>query len=295
MHVCDLIKQKSPFISLEFFPPKEKDAWPGFFDVVEKLKGLGPLFASVTYGAGGGTQDNTLEIATRMKRDHGIEPIVHLTSVGASAEKLDAFLASLTAAGIENVLALRGDPPRGQEDFDFDSQEFKHATDVIEFIGSRYPAICVGGAAYPEPHPESPSIQSDLDMVRLKVAKGAKFLVTQLFFDNRLYFDYVARLRAMGADVPVVPGVLPIMNLRSAKFILGLCGAAIPGKFLSALEKANEEGGDEAVYALGMQYAIRQAQELIDGGAPGVHLYTLNRAEACLEIGKNLKIQREKE
>ncbi|MUM77015.1 methylenetetrahydrofolate reductase [NAD(P)H] [Pseudodesulfovibrio sp. F-1] len=290
MHVCDLIEKHSPFLSLEFFPPKEKDAWPGFFEVVEKLKELGPLFASVTYGAGGGTQDNTLEIATRMKRDHGIEPIVHLTSVGASAEKLDAFLASLTAAGIENVLALRGDPPRGQEDFDFESQEFRHATDVIEFIRQRYPNICVGGAAYPEPHPESPSIQSDLDMVQLKVAKGAKFLVTQLFFDNRLYFDYVARLRAMGANVPVVPGVLPIMSLRSAKFILGLCGAAIPGKFLSALEKANEEGGDEAVYALGIDYAVRQAQQLIDGGAPGVHLYTLNRAEACLEIGKNLKI-----
>jgi len=290
LHVCDLIEKNTPFISLEFFPPKEKDAWPGFFDVVEKLKDLGPLFASVTYGAGGGTQDNTLEIATRMKRDHGIEPIVHLTSVGASAAKLDTFLAGLSAAGLENVLALRGDPPKGQEDFSFDSQEFKHATDVIEFISRRYPNICVGGAAYPESHPESPSIQSDLDMVNLKVRMGAKFLVTQLFFDNRLYFDYVARLRAMGADVPVVPGVLPIMNLRSAKFILGLCGAAIPGKYLSALEKANEEGGDEAVYALGIRYAIRQAQELIDGGAPGVHLYTLNRAEACLEIGKNLKI-----
>ncbi|WP_285906867.1 methylenetetrahydrofolate reductase [Pseudodesulfovibrio pelocollis] len=290
MHVCDLIEKHSPFISLEFFPPKERDAWPGFFEVVEKLKVLGPLFASVTYGAGGGTQDNTLEIATRMRRDHGIEPIVHLTSVGASADRLDAFLASLTEAGIENVLALRGDPPRGQEDFDFSTQEFRYATDVIEFICRRYPNICVGGAAYPEPHPESPSIQSDLDMVNLKVAKGARFLVTQLFFDNRLYFDYVTRLRAMGADVPVVPGVLPIMSLRSAKFILGLCGAAIPGKFLSALEKANEEGGDEAVYALGIDYAIRQAQQLIDGGAPGVHLYTLNRAEACLEIGKNLKI-----
>lgn len=290
MRVCDLIERKSPFISLEFFPPKEQEAWPGFFKVVEKLKELNPLFASVTYGAGGGTQDNTLEIATRMKRDHGIEPITHLTSVGASAEKLDAFLSSLREADIHNVLALRGDAPRGVKDFSFDSQEFKHATDVIEFIGERYPEMCVGGAAYPEPHPESPSIQSDLDMVDLKVKKGAQFLVTQLFFDNRLYFDYVDRLKSMGADVPVIPGVLPIMSLRSAKFILGLCGAAIPGKFLSSLEKAHEEGGDEAVYRLGMDYAIKQAQELIDGGAPGVHLYTLNKAKACLEIGRNLKI-----
>ena len=290
MRVCDLIEKKSPFISLEFFPPREKEAWPGFFEVVEQLKELNPLFASVTYGAGGGTQDNTLEIATRMKRDHGIEPITHLTSVGASSEKLDEFLKNLRDADIHNVLALRGDAPRGVDDFDFNSQEFKHATDVIEFIKSRYPEMCVGGAAYPEPHHESPSIQSDLDMVNLKVQKGAQFLVTQLFFDNRVYFDYVERLKSMGSNVPVIPGVLPIMSLKSAKFILGLCGAAIPGKYLSALEKAHEDGGDDAVYALGMEYAIKQSQELIDGGAPGVHLYTLNRAEACLEIGRSLKI-----
>ncbi|MGL1862084.1 MAG: methylenetetrahydrofolate reductase [Pseudodesulfovibrio sp.] len=290
MRVCDLIEKKSPFISLEFFPPREKEAWPGFFEVVEKLKELNPLFASVTYGAGGGTQDNTLEIATRMKRDHGIEPITHLTSVGASSEKLDEFLQNLRDADIHNVLALRGDAPRGVDDFDFNSQEFKHATDVIEFIKARYPEMCVGGAAYPEPHHESPSIQSDLDMVNLKVQKGAQFLVTQLFFDNRVYFDYVERLKSMGSNVPVIPGVLPIMSLKSAKFILGLCGAAIPGKYLSALEKAHEDGGDDAVYALGMEYAIKQSQELIDGGAPGVHLYTLNRAKACLEIGRSLKI-----
>ena len=290
MRVCDLIEGRSPFISLEFFPPKEKEAWPGFFEVVDQLKVLDPLFASVTYGAGGGTQDNTLEIATRMKRDHGIEPITHLTSVGASAEKLDGFLKSLRDADIQNVLALRGDPPRGVDGFDFSTQEFKHATDVIDFISERYPEMCVGGAAYPEPHPESPSIKSDLEMVDLKVKKGAEFLVTQLFFDNRVYFDYVDRLKDLGSSVPVIPGILPIMTLKSAKFILGLCGAAIPGKFLSSLEKAHEEGGDEAVYRLGMDFAIHQAQELIDGGAPGVHLYTLNQTRACLEIGQNLKI-----
>ncbi|BCS87451.1 methylenetetrahydrofolate reductase [Pseudodesulfovibrio sediminis] len=290
MRVCDLIERKSPFISLEFFPPKEKEAWPGFFDVVEEVKVLDPLFASVTYGAGGGTQDNTLEIAVRMKRDHGIEPITHLTSVGATAEKLDGFLNSLREGNIKNVLALRGDPPRGVENFDFNSQEFKHATDVIEYIGKHYPELCVGGAAYPEPHFESPSIKSDLEMVHLKVQKGAQFLVTQLFFDNRLYFDYVERLKEMGSDVPVIPGILPIMSLKSAKFILGLCGAAIPGKFLSALEKAHEEGGDDAVYELGIDFATKQSQQLIDGGAPGVHLYTLNRAKAVLEIGQNLKI-----
>lgn len=289
MRVCDLIEGQSPFISLEFFPPREKEIWPQFFEVVDQLKVLNPLFASVTYGAGGGTQDNTLEIATRMKQDHGIEPITHLTSVGASADKLDDFLRSLRDADIQNVLALRGDPPRGEDNFDFDSQEFKHATDVIKYIKAHYPEMCVGGAAYPEPHFESPSIQSDLEMVNKKVQMGAHFLVTQLFFDNRVYFDYVERLKALGSYVPVIPGILPIMTLKSAKFILGLCGAAIPGKFLSSLEKAHEEGGDDAVYRLGIDYATRQAQELIDGGAPGVHLYTLNQTKACLEIGQNLK------
>nr|WP_321257482.1 methylenetetrahydrofolate reductase [NAD(P)H] [uncultured Pseudodesulfovibrio sp.] len=289
MRVCDLIEGQSPFISLEFFPPKEKEIWPQFFEVVDQLKVLNPLFASVTYGAGGGTQDNTLEIATRMKRDHGIEPITHLTSVGASADKLDDFLRSLRDADIQNVLALRGDPPRGVENFDFDSQEFRHATDVIKYIKSHYPEMCVGGAAYPEPHFESPSIQSDLEMVNKKVQMGAQFLVTQLFFDNRVYFDYVERLKALGSYVPVIPGILPIMTLKSAKFILGLCGAAIPGKFLSSLEKAHEDGGDDAVYRLGIDYATKQAQELLDGGAPGVHLYTLNQTKACLEIGQNLK------
>ena len=210
--------------------------------------------------------------------------------MGASAEKLDGFLQSLRKGNIDNVLALRGDPPRGVQDFDFGTQEFSHATDVIEFICKKYPDMCVGGAAYPEPHFESPSIKSDLEMVALKVKKGAQFLVTQLFFDNRQYFDYVERLKGLGADVPVIPGILPIMSLKSAKFILGLCGAAIPGKFLSALERAHEEGGDDAVYELGIDYATKQAQQLIDGGAPGVHLYTLNRAEAVLEIGRNLNI-----
>ena len=288
MRITDLISGRSPFISLEFFPPKERDAWPDFFSVVEKLKQLNPLFASVTYGAGGGTQDNTLEIATRLKRDYDLEPLTHLTSVGASAAKLEDFLANLEKGAIENVLALRGDPPRGVPDFDFATQEFQHATDLIEFIGRKFPSMCVGGAAYPEPHPESESIRSGLEMVKLKVDKGARFLVTQLFFDNRMYFDYVSRLADMGVNVPVIPGVLPIMSLKSAKFILSLCGAAIPGKFLSGLEKAHADGGDDAVYKLGMDYAVAQAQALLDGGAPGVHLYTLNRAEACLDIGQRL-------
>lgn len=290
MRICDLIRQKSPFISLEFFPPKEQEAWPKFFDVVDKLKELNPLFASVTYGAGGGTQDNTLEIAKRIKSDHGIEPLTHLTCVGASRDSLKDYVASLEDAGIENILALRGDPPKGVEDFDFNKQEFKHATDLVSFLRDHFKKMCVGVACYPEPHPESPSVSYDLAMSKHKVELGGEFMVTQLFFDNRVYFDFVDRMRAMGVTVPVIPGVLPIMNIRSAKFILGLCGASIPGTFLSNLEKAHEEGGDAKVYEVGMAYAKAQAQDLIDKGAPGVHLYTLNSSKACLELGNSLKL-----
>lgn len=290
MRICDLIRQKSPFISLEFFPPKDREAWPKFFGVVDKLKELDPLFASVTYGAGGGTQDNTLEIAKRIKSDHGIEPLTHLTSVGASRESLMQYVAELEEAGIENILALRGDPPKDVEDFDFNKQEFKHATDLVEFIRKHFKKMCVGVACYPEPHPESPSVSYDLAMSKHKIELGGEFMVTQLFFDNRVYFDFVDRMRAMGVTVPIIPGVLPIMNIRSAKFILGLCGASIPGTFLAQLEKANDEGGDEKVYEVGMAYAKAQAQELIDKGAPGVHLYTLNSSKACLELGNSLKL-----
>lgn len=289
MRICELIEKNSPFLSLEFFPPKDRETWPKFFEVVEKLKVLDPLFVSVTYGAGGSTQDNTLDIVRTMKNEHGLEPMAHLTCVGADTPGLEEFLKKLTDAGVENVLALRGDPPRDVEDFTFEGQEFQYSTDLVQFIRQRYSDLCVGVAGYPEGHLQSESIKKDLEITKMKVEQGADILVTQLFFDNRIYFDFVDRLRAMGVNVPVVPGVLPIMSLKSAKFILSLCGATIPGKFLHALEAAHEEGGDEAVYRVGIDYAKKQAQDLLDGGAPGVHLYTLNRAEACLEIGRSLK------
>lgn len=283
MHITRLIEQRPSFVSLEFFPPKEREAWPKFFDVADRLKAAGPLFVSVTYGAGGSTQSNTLEIASHLKQQ-GFEPLVHLTCVGASREKIRAFLADLRSAGIDNVLALRGDPPRGSSEFVPDNEEFRHATDLIEFIRAEFPDFCVGAACYPWPHPQSPSIRSDLAWTKHKVETGADFLVTQLFFDGRLYGDYVERLLAMGVSVPVIPGVLPILSLSSFRFILSLCGAAIPGDFYLELEKADKDGGAEAVRAMGVDFALKLSRQLLDFGAPGVHLYTLNQAEACLKI-----------
>ncbi|WP_300162770.1 methylenetetrahydrofolate reductase [NAD(P)H] [Solidesulfovibrio sp.] len=284
MRIRELIEARRPFVSLEFFPPKERDAWAGFFDVVERLLPVRPLFVSVTYGAGGSTHAHTLEIVSRLRTAYGLEPMAHLTCVGASREKIRGFLDGLREAGVDNVLALRGDPPRGQENFVPDSADFQHATDLVNFIRREYPALCLGVAGYPECHPEAISAEADLGFLRQKLAVGGDFVVTQLFFDNDCYFDFVTKVRALGIDAPIVPGVLPVMSLASIKRLVGLCGASLPPAYLAELEAADAAGGAAAVAEVGVAYAKRQARDLLDRGAPGVHLYTLNKAEAVLSI-----------
>ena len=290
MRIYDLLAQGKRFISLEFFPPKDKEAWPAFFYEVGKLSILDPLFVSVTYGAGGSTQSNTLELVTRFSRDFGLNPMAHLTCVGASEDYLRCFLDALAAAGVDNVLALRGDPPQGQADFKPENAAFQHASDLAGFIHQAYPELCIGVAGYPEKHPQAESLEKDIDYLKLKVEKGGNFAITQLFFDNDHYFRFVERCRAEGVDVPILPGVLPILNLASVKRILSLCGATIPAEYLARLEAASDQGGAAAVRELGVRYAHEQCRDLIERGAPGVHLYTLNKAQACLDIVKGLKL-----
>ncbi|MDR3641310.1 MAG: methylenetetrahydrofolate reductase [Humidesulfovibrio sp.] len=291
MRIADLIPTRRPFLSLEFFPPKERDTWPKFFAEVEKLKVLDPLFVSVTYGAGGGTQANTLDVVTHLKREMGLEPMAHLTCVGASSKALYDFLAAISEAGIENVLALRGDPPKGVADFRFEDQEFQHASDLVRFIRTNFPSMGIGVAGIPTMHPESATLVDDLKWLKHKVDAGGQFIVTQLFFENALYLTYVERLRKMGVTVPVLPGIMPILTMKSAEFIATLNGRAVFGGFYETLESAFLKGGDEAVRELGLAHATKQVQGLIDAGVPGVHLYTLNRAEACLEIINNITMR----
>ena len=289
MHVTKLIEENIRFRSLEFYPPKDKDTWPKFFATAEKLKAADPLFVSVTYGAGGSSQDSTLEIATRFKQEVGFEPVVHLTTVGATRTKIADFLTDLDKAGIENILALRGDSPRGCE-FVPDNEEFQHGSDLVDFIKQEFPQFCVGVASYPSPHPQSPSITEDLKWTAYKINRGADFILTQLFFDHRLYQDHVFRLRQMGCNVPVIPGVLPILSMRSLKFILGMCGANIPGNFYLDLEKAEAEDGPEKFKEIGLDFAVDFCKDLMEkDDAPGVHLYTLNQADAVLRIVEGLK------
>ncbi len=271
------------FYSLEFFPPKDPAEWPAFFETVDKLKPLQPLFTSVTCGAGGSTQSYTLEIATRLKRDHGMEPMPHLTCVGATREGIASALEGFTAAGIDNVLALRGDKPRDAGP-DWQPGAFVHAEDLVRFVRGRLPGFGIGVAGYPAPHPDSPTFAEDRKFLRQKLEAGADLVVTQLFFDVREYFALVDNLRRHGIDAPVIPGVLPIQSLASFKRTLSMCGANIPGRFYLEMEEAHASGGPEALREAGVAYAVRQIRQLLDGGAPGIHLYTLNRAELCLRI-----------
>lgn len=284
MKILDRLKaRQGQFYSLEFFPPKDPAEWPAFFAIVDRLKALDPLFASVTSGAGGSTQAYTLEIATRLKHDHGLEPMPHLTCVGATATGLLEAMDEFAMAGIDNLLALRGDKPRDAGP-DWNPGLFHHADDLVRFVRTHRPAFGVGVAGYPGPHPESSSFYDDRKYLQQKIEAGADFVVTQLFFDSREYFDLVRYLRRHDIDVPVIPGVLPIQSLASVKRTLSMCGANIPGKLYLQLEGAHEKGGSEAVKEAGLAFAVEQIKRLLDGGAPGIHLYTLNRADFCLRI-----------
>jgi methylenetetrahydrofolate reductase (NADPH) len=288
VRIVELFREGKPFLSLEFFPPKETVDWPGFFRVVERLRSINPLFVSVTYGAGGGTQAHSLEIVTRLKREFDLEPMAHLTCVGATEQGIRGFLDELAAAGVDNVLALRGDPPQDADAPRPLGKDFAYASDLVSFIRKSHPLMGIGVAGYPEGHPEAASPEKDLESLRFKLNQGGDFVVTQLFFDNRYYWDFVGRARAIGVTQAVIPGVMPIFSLRVIRKVLSLCGATIPPEFLENLERAQERGGPDAVQALGIEYARRQIRELLDAGAPGVHLYTLNRDDACLELLKDI-------
>ncbi|WP_027180235.1 methylenetetrahydrofolate reductase [Maridesulfovibrio bastinii] len=285
MKVANKVAEGKQFFSFEFFPPKDKSTWPGFMDTAGKLADLGPLFASVTYGAGGTSHENSLEICSRIN-SFGIGVVAHLTCAGAQEDSIDHFVGSLLDKGVEDFLALGGD---GRKDDPTASSRFSHASDLVDYISGKFPEAGIAVAGYPGAHPDSPSIEEDLIQHSRKVACGADFTITQLFFDYRCYFDYVERLNDLGMNAPVLPGILPIQSLGSLKHIMSLCGAAIPGDIYCGAEKAFENGGDAAVKEFGLDFARKQIKNLLDGGAPGVHIYTLNKAEMCEKLITGLK------
>ena len=285
MHIGQMIRNLSaPFYSLEFFPPSDTAQLSDFYATVDRLRELNPLFASVTYGAGGARQQNTLAVTAELAR-RGIAAMAHLTCVGAEPQSIAAFLNDLRASGVNNVLALRGDPPADKE-WSWSNAHFRHASDLVAFAREQQPGMGIGVAAYPAPHPESPTFADDRRHTANKLRAGADFALTQLFFDAREYEDLVSHLRGQGITTPVIPGILPIQSFDSLRRVLSLCGANIPGKLYLALEKAHNEGGAEAVRQVGLDYAVRQIRSLLDAGAPGIHLYTLNKADMCLRLAE---------
>jgi methylenetetrahydrofolate reductase (NADPH) len=289
MRITEALAGDEPVFSFEFFPPKTPEGVRQLFETVEALKALEPDYVSVTYGAGGTNRDGTVEIAERIKREHGIETMAHLSCVGETREGLARILDRYAAAGIENVLALRGDPPRGQKDFVQPEGGLGSAAELIEFIRERWD-FTLGGACFPEVHPEAPSLEDDLRYLKTKVEAGASFLITQLFFDNAVYWNFVEKAREMGITVPIIPGVIPITSYAQAVRICERCDASIPPELDEAMTSLR--GDEEAERLLGVAYAARQCEELLAGGAPGIHFYALNRAPAVRAVLSALRASR---
>jgi len=284
MHIRQFFSSGKPSFSFEFFPPKSDEAAAQLERTIADLSELGPTFVSVTYGAGGSTREKTIDIVSRIKRDTGIEAMAHLTCVGASKDEIAAVLDRLLEAGVENVLALRGDPPKGQATFQATEGGFSYANELVAFIRERYGnSICIGAAAYPETHVECGDAEADLVNLKRKVDAGVDFVTTQLFFDNRHYTDFVKRARAIGITVPIVPGIMPILNAAQAERF----GATLPPQLAAELNRRRDD--HDAVLQLGVAHATAQCTDLLQSGAPGIHFYTLNRSTATRHIFTSLQ------
>jgi methylenetetrahydrofolate reductase (NADPH) len=278
-----------PTFSFEFFPPKTEDGERNLRQTLEELRWSEPDFVSVTYGAGGSTRGKTVELTHWIKQDLGIEAMAHLTCVGSSREELVEILDGMGAAGIDNVLALRGDPPRGQTEWRPHPGGLHYSHELATLVRDHYP-FAIGAACFPEVHPQATDLASDLRYLKAKVDAGANFLITQLFLDNELYFDFVDAARAEGIDVPIIPGVMPVTDVKQIKTITGLCKATIPPALLAELEARADDR--DAVLELGVAYATLQCAELLARGAPGIHFITMNRSPATRAILSALRLQR---
>jgi methylenetetrahydrofolate reductase (NADPH) len=289
LRIPQLYARPEPTISFEFFPPKTDEAEAALFrETVPALKSLGPSFISVTYGAGGGTRDRTLRIVNRLRREFGIESMAHLTCVGSTCDMLTAVLEEAHGLGIENILALRGDPPRGQTSFQPVPGGLRYAVDLVRLVKS-HNSFAVGAAGYPEGHIECPNKQLDWERTVAKVDAGAEFVITQLFYDAKDFLEFEDYLRnRRGVKVPIVPGILPFLNTEQIKRFTSLCGAKLSADLCRKLESfAND---DESVRKLGVELCTDICRQLLDHGVPGIHFYCLNRVPSCTDIMRNLNL-----
>jgi methylenetetrahydrofolate reductase (NADH) len=278
-------RRTRPIISFEVFPPKPETTPESFRGVLTRLIDLGPDFMTVTYGAFGSTRVRTIEIAGMIRREHGLEAACHLTCVGSSRDDIQRILEEIRAAGLRNIVALRGDPPQGQRDYTPPPGGYRHAVELVEHI-RRQGGFGIAVAGYPEMHSEAPDMRTDLDHLKRKVDRGADVIITQLFYDNRHYLNLLERTAALGMKLPIVPGILPILSLHQVKRITLMCGATIPPRLLGALESAAD---DEAALEVGVRQAVEQAKGLLAAGAPGIHFYVLNKVKHMVRIMEELR------
>jgi methylenetetrahydrofolate reductase (NADPH) len=284
--ISELFAQGRPLRSLEFFPPKDEAGVEALRQTAAALQQIEPDFVSVTYGAGGSTRERTAEVSALLKDEFGFTVMPHLTAVNHTRADVAAVAQAHYELGIRNIMALRGDLPGGSPAATTFKDELRFGSDVVALLKDLHPDFCLGVAGYPEKHPEAPSFEADLVNLRRKVDAGASFVTTQLFFDNEDYYRFVDRCRAAGIVVPIVPGVMPVLSLRQATRITGMCGASLPDRLVRRLEAAGDQ--PEIIEALGIDWALNQIRDLVARGAPGYHLYILNRARSALTLAAGL-------
>ena len=296
MHIRDILQPGKPTVSFEFFPPKTAESQEQLYTTIRDLEKIHPNFVSVTYGAGGSTRELTHELVLRLKTSSTLDPIPHLTCVGHTESEIAAILERYAAAGVSNILALRGDPPRDQPDYDHSRDTFPQAVDLVRFIKkfSGHPdkrGFGIGVAGFPEGHPATPNRLLEMDYLKAKVDAGADYICTQLFFDNHDFYDFRDRCVLAGIEAPIIAGIMPVTSLSSMKRMAELAGGSrFPAKLLKALQRAN--GTPEAVREIGLHYATEQCADLLDNGVAGIHLYTLNQSTATREICQRLGLVR---
>ena len=292
MHIRDILQPGKPTVSFEFFPPKTAESQEQLYTTIRDLEKIHPNFVSVTYGAGGSTRELTHDLVLRLKTNTTLDPIPHLTCVGHTESEIAAILERYAAAGVSNILALRGDPPHDQPDYDHSRDTFPQAADLVRFTKKfrGHPdkrGFGIGVAGFPEGHPATPNRLLEIDHLKAKVDAGADYICTQLFFDNHDFYDFRERCALAGIEAPIIAGIMPVTSLGSMKRMAELAGGSrFPAKLLKALQRAN--GTPEAVREIGLHYATEQCADLLDNGVAGIHLYTLNQSTATREICQRL-------
>ena len=282
MRIGEIYRTGDFGVSVEVFPPKTTKGDAVLFQTLEQLARYRPAFVSCTYGAGGSTRLRTIELCSEIQERYELTATAHLTCVGASRDELIEALTDARRSGIENIMALRGDPPEGEDLFRETTGGFKNANELVDLIRSLNPEMGIGVAGYPEKHPEAPDAQTDLDNLKRKVDAGADAVFTQLFYVNEKFSEFRDRYHRAGIDVPLVPGIMPITEFARIKRIVSLCGAVFPNDLASRLEDVQDD--KSAQFEIGVEHAVRQCRELIDQGVPGIHFYVLNRSKACEKI-----------